>query len=143
MPPYEDGANCTDDDYVEFGSGSLPELRTGRWPAQSESELQAIMDKTIAYASHPLYGPWENTATYAADDEWKGPDCGEWGHVEHSEDLATDTLSLPEYFTVKKSTRCSIRFAAVPRVSEAGCKSRDLLRSINHGTLIVNFYRSR
>ncbi|MBI5059157.1 type IX secretion system sortase PorU [candidate division KSB1 bacterium] len=137
MPPWEDTNKCTDAFFVKFGNSALPELITGRFPVQSDAELAAIIDKTIAYANEPLYGPWKNTATFAADDEWKNGVPAESVHTLQAETLVNQVL--PRYFTFRKAYECLYPF----RVSAQGRfkpdATRDLIDIINRGTLLVNF----
>ncbi|HEY3294343.1 MAG TPA: type IX secretion system sortase PorU [bacterium] len=139
MPPFELGEDCRDDSYVMFSAGStIPSLRIGRWPVQGNSELENAMAKTIAYAVHPLYGPWKNTATFAADDEWKGG-CGggETTHTQQAEALMSTVL--PQYFTFKKIYEILYPFRSSPLGSIKPDATRDLIEAINRGTLVVNF----
>jgi len=138
MPPWEDAGNCTDDFYVEFDSGApLLDMMSGRWPVQNAQELNAIVDKTIEYATRPLYGPWKNTATFVADDEWKDGHCSEEVHTDDSENLINDVL--PEYFTFRKLYEILYPFRQSSSSSQKPDGTRDLIETINSGTLLVNY----
>jgi hypothetical protein len=137
MPPWEEGESCRDDFFVIFGSSTLPQCLTGRWPVQSVAELQAVVTKTIAYANQPLYGPWKNTATFAADDEWKNGNCGEYSHTEQAESLINSVL--PDYFTFKKIYECLYPFRASATGATKPDATQDLLETINRGTLLVTY----
>jgi hypothetical protein len=138
MPPWEESSHCRDDFYLEFaGSVSLPQILSGRWPVQGLSELQAAVSKTIAYADRPLYGPWKNTATFAADDEWKDGAPNEREHTAQAESLINTVL--PSYFTFKKIYEILYPFRSSPTGMIKPDATRDLIESINRGTLIVNF----
>ncbi|MBK6766934.1 MAG: type IX secretion system sortase PorU [bacterium] len=138
MPPWEDVGNCTDDFYVDFDSGApLLDMMSGRWPVQNAQELTAIIDKTIEYATRPLYGPWKNTATFVADDEWKEGHCSEEVHTDDSENLISDVL--PEYFTFRKLYEILYPFRQSSSTSQKPDGTRDLIETINSGTLLVNY----
>jgi hypothetical protein len=138
MPPWEYGEDCRDDFFTIFRNGSdLPSCMTGRWPVQGVGELQGILSKTIAYADHPFYGPWKNTATFAADDEWKGPSCGETSHTTQAESLINTVL--PDYFTFKKIYEILYPFRSTATGATKPDATRDLIETINRGTLIVNY----
>lgn len=139
MPPFEYYADCRDDFFVMFDNfpRGLPSLMIGRWPVQGNAELENIISKTIAYAIHPLYGPWKNTATFAADDEWKSGECREMMHTEQAEALITSVL--PQYFTFKKIYEILYPFRSSPLGAVKPDATRDLIESINRGSLVVNF----
>ena len=137
MPPWERDADCTDDFYTEFG-GPLPTLYTGRLAVQSATELQVIIEKITQYGGNPLYGPWKNTATFVADDEYKnGCKSGEHVHTEDSEAIVNAVL--PSYFTFKKIYEIFYPFRSSPTGGYKPDATRDLLECINRGTLIVNY----
>lgn len=138
IPPWESLGTCTDDYYVDFDdSESLLDMMSGRWPVQSASEVEAIVEKTVNYALTPLYGPWKNTATFVADDEWKSGFCSEDFHTEDSEDLINDVL--PEYFTFRKLYQILYPFRQSTSTSLKPDGTRDLIETINSGTLLVNY----
>ena len=138
MPPWEFNEDCRDDFFVIFrNSSELPQCMTGRWPVQSVAELQAVISKTIAYAERPLYGPWKNTAAFVADDEWKGPNCGETSHTTQAESLINTVL--PDYFTFKKLYEILYPFRSTVTGGSKPDATRDLIETINRGTLIINY----
>lgn len=138
MPSWEDSGVCTDDFYVEFDPAApLLDLISGRWPVQDAQEVSAIVDKTVEYALRPLYGPWKNTATFVADDEWKEGHCSESVHTDDSENLITEVL--PDYFTFRKIYEIFYPFRQSSSTSQKPDGTRDLLETINSGTLLVNY----
>jgi hypothetical protein len=138
MPVWERNDTCEDDFFSRFtNSASLPTLRMGRWPVQNNEELQIAVSKTISYANTPLYGPWKNTATFAADDEWKNGQCREHDHTEQAETLINSVL--PDYFTFKKIYELFYPFRSGPTGATKPDATRDLIESINQGTLLINF----
>jgi hypothetical protein len=140
MPPWEFIDTCRDDFFGIFSSTddyTIPEICLGRWPVQNVEELGNIARKTIAYATKPLYGPWKNTATFAADDEWKNGCSNESDHTAQCENL-TRTV-LPPYFTFKKVYEIFYPFRSSPLGGIKPDATRDLIEAINRGTLIVHF----
>lgn len=138
MPPWETLGTCTDDYYVEFDdTATLLDMMSGRWPAQTPSEVAAIVEKTVNYALTPLYGPWKNTATFVADDEWKSGFCSERFHTEDTENLINNVL--PDYFTFRKLYEILYPFRQSTSTSAKPDGTRDLLETINNGTLLVNY----
>ncbi len=139
MPPWEDRDIARDDFFATFDSNSnaLPQLYVGRWPLQSEGEVEAAMNKTIAYATTPLYSPWKITATFAADDEWKDGRCTEYVHTEQTENLMNSVL--PSYFIFKKIYEIFYPLRATPTGAQKPDATDDLIDAIDRGTLIVNF----
>ena len=139
MPPWEEGQNSIDDFFVIFDQSATPQpqLYSGRWPVQNEAELEAAIEKTLAYATDPLYSPWKVTATFAADDEWKDGRCTETDHSLQSESLINNVL--PRYFTFKKVYEIFFPFRAVPGGIQKPDATNELIDAINRGTLIVNY----
>ena len=137
FPPWEWLSTCTDDYYTEFG-GLLPYMFTGRLPVQTAYELQVVLDKITGYGGNPLYGPWKNTATFVADDEYKkGCKIGEKNHTVDSEDIINSVL--PPYFSFKKIYEIFYPFRSSPTGGFKPDATRDLIECINRGTLIVNY----
>ncbi|MBU0691782.1 type IX secretion system sortase PorU [bacterium] len=139
IPPWNELEVCTDDFYVDFNdSGNdLLDMMSGRWPVQTESEVEAIVNKTIQYAITPLYGPWKNTATFVADDEWKNGYCSEFLHTTESESLINQIL--PDYFTFRKLYEILYPFRTSATTSRKPDATQDLIETINRGTLLVNY----
>ncbi|MBU0508839.1 type IX secretion system sortase PorU [bacterium] len=141
MPPWESNSNSTDDFFTLFSNSSqLPWLLAGRWPSQSRAEVETAVSKTIAYATHPLYGPWKNTASFAADDENKvtcWTSGSETQHTQQAENLINDVL--PEYFTFNKLYEIFYPMKHTPVGPVKPDATRDLIEAINRGTLIINY----
>ncbi len=143
LPPYENGSLCSDDWFIDFtphpGYSSTipmpdPELATGRLTAANEYELSRIIDKIINYTEDPEFGPWRSRITLVADDEFGAGGYAETGHI-----IKTEILSeqyIPNYFETTKIYLTEYERSwgrQKPRSSD------DLLESINHGTLLVNY----
>ena len=63
------GATVSDNYFVEVaGEDVLPDLAIGRLPANNDAELQAMVDKIIAYEKNPDYGRWRAEINLSAGD---------------------------------------------------------------------------
>ncbi|MCB9357188.1 MAG: type IX secretion system sortase PorU [Calditrichaeota bacterium] len=138
MPPWENSGTCTDDFYVDFDdTATMLDMISGRWPVQSAQEVRNIVEKTVEYAVRPLYGSWKNTATFVADDEWKDGRCGERFHTSDSENLINNVL--PGYFTFRKLYEILYPFRQSNSTSQKPDATRDLIETVNNGTLLINY----
>lgn len=139
-------SSSSDDNYVFFGEFGLLDSDTSysgdrgydmmiaRWPVNSLSELETIVEKIKSYESSTTYGPWRSTITLVADDEF-GHYETEWFHTTQTEELQTPPR-LPASFRRNKIYLWDYPFNSLrkkPEVNEA------IVRSINDGTLMVNF----
>ncbi|MDR3609563.1 MAG: type IX secretion system sortase PorU [Ignavibacteriaceae bacterium] len=128
-----------DDFYVRLSGNNdlLVDLGIGRITANSLADARIAVDKIISYESDIAKGSWQNLITMVADDQWTSTTNEGNYHVVQSETLASyyipvsydiNKIYLGEYPTVITSFG-----RTKPGVTE------DLVKSINNGTLIVNF----
>lgn len=69
FPTFE-GQSASDNGFVSTKPGDFhPQLAVGRLPVVSPSEVKAIVDKTIAYASNPTAGDWRRDVTFVSTSE--------------------------------------------------------------------------
>ncbi len=143
IPPYEDGSRCYDDWYVYLSnqSSSDPEMAAGRWTVTSVAETDVVVQKVIQYEAEPLYGRWRHNITIVADDEYNDVGYANWeeNHTRDSEDIAEN--ELPRHFNLAKIylIRYPVQWDAVAIGRRKPQATRDLLNSLNDGTLIVNY----
>jgi uncharacterized repeat protein (TIGR01451 family) len=71
MVPTPYGLFASDTWYADAAGSHVPSFALGRLPARTNAELQAAVDKIVAYEAAPT-GPWEQATLFAADD----PDAG-------------------------------------------------------------------
>jgi hypothetical protein len=146
IPPYEtlDFLNLldsypSDDFYVRVkGEDGFIDLGIGRLNINSLSDARIIVDKIIAYETGTDKGNWQNLITLLADDNIvpRGYDLTD--HVLFSEDLCS--YQIPLSFDLNK-----IYEGAYPTVNTGigatkPAAAEDLIKSINNGTLILNYY---
>lgn len=152
VPPYivDDDLTVSDENYVYFDQyGDLDsdnsidtlsdqidigaDMVIARWPISSSAEFQVIADKMKRYESSTNFGSWRNLITLIADDQYHGNSSSEEDHTEDSEALAE--FFIPGKFDLKKiySVDYPIEAGNKPDVRE------DIIRSINTGTLMVNY----
>jgi len=144
--PFEEQARCTDDWYAYFTAYdelySYPQLALGRWPVQSVSDVENMINRVIAYETEVDYGPWQSRVTFVADDEYgvgTQPSAFEEQHVEDTEVIAE--TYMPETINVQKIYLTEYPVTWDPagggrRKPEANA---DLMDAINDGCLFVNY----
>jgi hypothetical protein len=68
--PSIEGQAASDNGYAALKNGDFhPRLAVGRIPVVEPAEVQAVVDKTIAYMSHPTPGNWRRELTFISTDE--------------------------------------------------------------------------
>lgn len=144
IPPIEEGSRCYDDWYVYLSNQSSfdPEMAAGRWTVTSVEETEIVIQKVIQYESEPLYGRWRHNITIVADDEYgEHGKYAQWeeNHTRDSEDIAEN--KLPRHFNLSKIylIRYPVQWDAVAIGRRKPQATRDLVNSLNDGTLIVNY----
>ncbi|MBN1826962.1 MAG: hypothetical protein JW958_11925 [Candidatus Eisenbacteria bacterium] len=80
---------------LDGDSDPLPDLLIGRFPVGRASELEEMVEKTIAYESFDAGDSWRSRVIFLADDGWtftKGPtvNSGQTQFREHSERFARE-----------------------------------------------------
>ncbi|MBN2891353.1 MAG: T9SS type A sorting domain-containing protein [Bacteroidales bacterium] len=73
IPPYSGtaGSHVTDLYFCEYTGDKIPEVFYGRWSAETTTELQSIIDKTLMYEKYEMPDPSYLSETFliAGDDE--------------------------------------------------------------------------
>ena len=86
------------------------EIAVGRFPVNTPSEAQAVLDKVVAYDKSPsTLGDWHQRTIFMADDEESNI------HLNQAEDLANATAATEDWFNVGK-----IYFDAYQQVATSG-----------------------
>ena len=135
IPPYTADPSISDDLYVWWGD--TLGMVISRLPVRSTEEAEVVLDKIISYEEEPEFGPWRNSITLVADDEWEGPGelDGLWRfHTRDTEILAKS--HIPSFFNVSKIYLMEYPFdykGEKPQAEDA------VINAFNSGTLIVNF----
>lgn len=132
IPPYLGefdpwiGETSADNRYVTVsGNDPFPDMYIGRLPANSSTEVTAMVDKIISYEQTPILADWNKKVTFIADN----PDSG--GDFPSYSDNIAD-----HYFTSDFSIEKIYYPSTQPTVSLA---QEAILTAINQGRLIINF----
>ena len=83
----------TDNRFVTFDGGNsdnLPDMIIGRFPVNSLSETQTVVDKIVDYETIPVFGSWNGRIPFIADDE---DNAGDFAY--HSNNLINQYLTAP------------------------------------------------
>jgi hypothetical protein len=135
IPPFTADPSISDDLYVWWGD--TLGMVISRLPVRSTREAEVVLDKIISYEEDPEFGPWRNSITLVADDEWGGGGDldGLWRfHTRDTEILAKS--HIPSSFNVSKVYLMEYPFdykGEKPQAEDA------VISAFNSGTLIINF----
>ncbi len=131
IPPYLGefdpwiGETASDNRYVTVsGDDILPDMATGRLPANSAEETAAMVDKILYYEQNPAAGDWTTRVTFIADNA----DAG--GNFPVLSDHIVD--QLPEGYSADK-VYYGVNYSDVTEARAA------IINAINDGRLIVNY----
>lgn len=128
----------SDDFFVSvLGDDPIVDLAVGRIPSRTLSEANNFVNKIIAYEKSGDLGPWRNLISLLADD----------GIVTGGDDGAIHNAAcerLANFYFPKHLDLNKIYLAAYPPVVTSGGRRKPevnnvLLKSINDGTLFLNF----
>ncbi len=68
--PTSEGQGASDNAYADPAPGDFhPRVAVGRLPVVDAAELKSVVDKTVAYQSHPARGPWRRDVTFISTSE--------------------------------------------------------------------------
>lgn len=121
-------------------TSELLDIGIGRIPAQTKSEAEISVDKIISYESNDSrFGDWRTLFTFAADDDFPEPDRNRDLHVLNADSTASIIDTDNSGIRLKKIYLFDypIENTAVGRRTPFA--TRDLLNTINSGTLVVNY----
>lgn len=113
------------------------DLFIGRFPVQTASQAETVVEKTVRYEENQDLAPWKNRVTLVADDICQStiPDRLGWTHTRQTETLSQEDLppclERDKLYMVEFGTDCI--FTNKPAAAS------QLLDSMNDGTLVVNF----
>ncbi|MFC1501881.1 type IX secretion system sortase PorU [bacterium] len=145
IPPFEfdgitESSTRPSDDWYTYISGndSYMDLAIGRFPVQTKSQAQTVVDKIIQYETQPVWGDWRHMVTMVGDDEkTQRGDENETIHTKGAESIAEN--NIPDLFNFNK-----IYLTEYPDVLTIDGRRKpqandDLIEQINLGTILVNF----
>ena len=132
----------TDDRYTHIASGEwdrLPDIAIGRLPAQTNDQLEIMIDKIISYELTPEPGIWRNTVTLVADDPLRPSRTRvEYEHIRDTEGLARIMPSSMHVNKVYLTEYPEVQDPNSPYIKKP--KARDaFLQTLYNGTLMVNY----
>ncbi len=116
------GHSASDNRFVSFGDDHLPLMAIGRLPLVQPSEVAAVVDKMIRYATRPEVGPWRRNALFITN-ESRG--------FQRQSDRVAGELQAAGFVAHKI-------YPASTEVSNEHHSAR-LLESFNDGQLFIHF----
>ncbi|RJP74165.1 MAG: T9SS C-terminal target domain-containing protein [Candidatus Zixiibacteriota bacterium] len=144
--PFVSGSRCTDDWYSYFtptdNGSAYPQLVTGRWPARSVDDIQEMIDRVRTYESLSAAGPWQDLATFVADDEYGDGGVFSVWEKNHTIDLEYIAENyIPGVLNKKKIylTEYPVTWDPAGGGRRKPGANEELIQTINDGTLIVNY----
>lgn len=87
------GRSSSDNYFVAMSASLAPDLAVGRFSAPFDDNIDAIVEKVVAYARHPANGAWNGRVILVADNDDKSESGGGPG------DFTRDNENLEEEFT--------------------------------------------
>jgi len=150
VPPFvvENDENASDENYVHFGAAGMLDSDTSysgdigvdmviaRWPVRSSGEVSAYIEKLESYEQASNYGPWRNSVTFVADDEFKSGrrQSDESVHTQQSENLAN--YHTPAMVDAQKVYLTDYPFDSFNQKPKARAR---VIQSVNDGTALINY----
>ncbi|MDX1741657.1 MAG: type IX secretion system sortase PorU, partial [Rhodothermales bacterium] len=125
-----------------FTSSERMDIGVGRFPVHNVQEAQLLLDKIVAYESPDTYGPWRGSYTFIADDAFTGATGNRPESDLHLQniDSVAELVRQQLYPTLNARKIYGESYERVflneYRIPDA---KRDILSSIENGTLIVNY----
>jgi uncharacterized repeat protein (TIGR01451 family) len=135
LPPYMAvvdpwlGEAATDNRYVSVsGEDAWPDMIIGRFPVNNQTEMQAMVAKTLAYQQGPIPGDWNKKILFVTDN----PDDGGQFY-----DLADEIINdyLPDPYRAEAG---KIYYGLDPYFDPATTKAA-ILNTISEGRLMVSY----
>ena len=118
----------------------LLDIGVGRIPVQSIDEAKTVVDKIISYDSNPdRFGDWKTVFTFAADDDFPDQDRNRDLHVLNADSTAAIIDTENSGIHLKKIYLFDYPVENTAAGRRIPLASRDLINTINNGTLVVNY----
>ncbi len=126
-------SGASDDYYVDFDGDRYGNVGIGRIPVRTEEELQEYLDKVRDYEALRYDGAWRFKVMLVADDQYGSTLC----ETVHTLDIFYRIMpEIPDWMVVNPFLLQEYPFEG-PTKPEA---TRDLLRFLNRGYLMVSFF---
>lgn len=126
IPAWDNGNGVTDRNYVEYTGDVFPEIYYGRFSANSTSELQPFIDKSLEYEEYTMPDPsyLENVVMIAGVDSGHGNDWGN-GQINYgTENYFNESHDINSYTYL---------------YPESGSHSADIIQNISDGVTFANY----
>ncbi len=131
------------DDAVVTLYGPLPEIAVGRYPAHSVTDVDAYIEKLIAYETDPEPGLWRQRVTLVADDAAR-PEPSH-GSISVGKSHTNNSESLIPYISPAVTVQ-KLYMMEYPEVSDASsygvvkpAATQALFDLLNRGTAIISY----
>jgi uncharacterized repeat protein (TIGR01451 family) len=133
LPPYLArvdpwiGETATDNRYVSIsGEDAWPDMHIGRFPVNSQAQIQAMVSKSLAYQTSPPSGDWNRKTLFVTDN----PDGA--GNFHIYSDIIVDGF-LPEPYSAQK-----VYYGQAPYTLPADVTAA-IQAAISEGRLLVSY----
>ncbi len=122
--PSPDGQAASDNGFATLKPGDFhPSIAVGRLPVIEAAEVTAIVDKTLAYMTHPAPGDWRREVTFVSTDEVQS---FKTASDQIAADLGSKGYSIKNLYTKQDA-------------AEAAFANAELKKDLNSGNLLVHF----
>jgi hypothetical protein len=115
------------------------DIGIGRLPVQSVEEAQAVMEKWRQYESPSSRGSWRTEFTFAADDDLAGSSNDRDLHTLNAEGTAERLNRQEAGIRFNKIYELSYPAEFTPEGRRMPQASRDFIRAVNDGSLVLNY----
>ncbi|MBF0429885.1 MAG: hypothetical protein HQK83_01295 [Fibrobacteria bacterium] len=143
IPPFENGARCTDDFFVYLDvddiihSSAQIDVSIGRIPVGSQIEAQGYVEKIKKFEDPSFAGPWRNTFISTADDNHQRGKIDGIPHTNYAENIVNKVQQKIIGMYVEKVYLLDYESNFSYSKPEA---AQDLLNLLNQGALAVNYF---
>ena len=118
----------------------LLDIGVGRIPVQTIDEAKTVVDKIISYDTNPdRFGDWKTVFTFAADDDFPDQERNRDLHVLNADSTAAIIDTENSGIHLKKIYLFDYPVENTAAGRRIPLASRDLINTINNGTLVVNY----
>ena len=140
IPPYladvdpEWGETTSDNRYADLTGDPLPELQVGRFPVNTPAEVEAIVNKIVAYETDTPTGGWNRRLVFGADN----PSSAGNHHV--YADAEFFTYATPAYGHLGNRIYLSTTPGAPHLFTTAAAAQDALISTLNYGALLYTYF---
>lgn len=143
--------SADDNFFVAFNDGSgdfFPQMALGRLPANSTTEVEAMVNKILTYEQSPPTGTWRGRVSFVSDNAYNADGSADGGgnFWAYSDAVAANPYYLPTNYQVNRVyynpcdpntyPQCALPY---PYYTTEGATHDAVLDAINQGSVIVNY----